>query len=68
MWNTLKSIAKTYNFDEAAFLAFGNDNISKYSLCEQKGSNELEVSNFYCDDLIEDFRTGQSRFREVAFF
>ncbi len=65
MQHSVKEIAKryselsdkrkdTFRFDEQQFIEFASNNKKKYSLIEN--GNDLLVSTWYSDDLIEDYR------------
>jgi hypothetical protein len=65
MQHSVKEIAKRYSelsdkrkdkkrFVESDFIQFANDNKKKYSLSEN--GNDLLVSTWYSDELIEDYR------------
>jgi hypothetical protein len=65
MEHSVKEIAKRYSelsemrkdkkrFNESNFIQFAKDNKNKYSIIEN--GNDLLVSTWYSDDLIEDYR------------
>lgn len=65
MQHSVKEIAKRYSelsdkrkdkkrFVESTFIQFANDNKRKYSLIEN--GDDLLVSTWYSDELIEDYR------------
>ena len=65
MEHSVKEIAKRYSelsemrkdkkrFDESNFIKFAKDNKNKYSIIEN--DDDLLVSTWYSDDLIEDYR------------
>ena len=65
MQHSVKEIGKRYSdlsdrrkdkkrFVESAFIQFANDNKKKYSLIEN--GDDLLVSTWYSDELIEDYR------------
>jgi len=65
MQHSVKEIAKKYSklsdlrkdkkrFSEPNFIQFAKDNKDKYSLIENE--DDLLVSTWYSDDLIEDYR------------
>jgi len=65
MQHSVKEIAKRYSelsdkrkdkkrFVESTFIQFANDNKRKYSLI--KNGDDLLVSTWYSDELIEDYR------------
>jgi hypothetical protein len=65
MEHSVKEIAKRYSelsemrkdkkrFDESNFIQFAKDNKNKYSIIEN--GDDLLVSTWYSDDLIEDYR------------
>ena len=65
MRHSVKEIAKSYSelsdkrkdnkrFVESTFIQFANDNKKKYSLTES--GDDLLVSTWYSNELIEDYR------------
>lgn len=56
MRNSVTLIAKHFNLDSAAFMAFAVKNEAKYDLDFSTNKLDPTVSNWYSDKLVNDFK------------